>query len=529
MRPLSVEFLASMPTLAMGCSFFVWIPLCVAFGRRPIVIAASLMLTLACLSAGFATAFHPLLVAICFVGFAGGATIGTVSLPSPPPLFSVPNAATQRPPRQTYMGMLTVYGAQILLQIIDLTYIHERPLAIAGFWVIGGFLALVPLGELPSMMDTTIEWRPPFKAASIAAAVITLLILFFVPETYFRRPPVAFDGRVLVQSGAEKVSIYDEWRDVPAAAESNNNNNNNNRSSSSVHSYRDSSGTMSSTRALDPSSRCQRDPRPRRRARESWLVAPLALWRRSIADPRAAVACFVQVFLCLANPLVFWVALLNAVNFGGMMSIGTGFPVLLAQPPYNLSRQAIGHVNTTAAVASLLALPAMYAALEGAARWRARRNRGVRHAEFYLPAFALPVATGAASVLLYGCAAGGGWHPVVYHAAYGLNAFSFTAGAIANTVWVTESLPRWAAPGLAVVGGVSYMASWAITAALPTWVRAWGVVAVNVGIGSLMLVVGLLAIPLAFWGKSVRQFIHGRWGASEVGALRPQWRAGEGG
>lgn len=418
--------------------------------------------------------------------------------------------------------MLTVHGAQILLQIIDLTFIHERPLAIAGFWVIGGFLALIPLGELPSMMNTRSEWRAPFKVASIIAAVISVLVLFFVPETYFRRPPVAFDGRVLVQSGTEKVSIYDEWREVPVAAE--NNNNSSSRSSSSAHSSRDSSGTMSSTRALNPSLR-QRELPPR--PRESWLVSPIAVWRHSIADPRAAVACFIQVFLCLANPLVFWIALLNAVNFGGMMSIGTGFPVVLALPPYNLSPQAVGHVNTTAAVSSLLALPAMYAALEGLTRRLTRRNCGVRHAEFYLPAFALPVSTGAASVLLYGCAVGRGWHPVVYHVAYGLNAFSFTAGAIANTVWVTESLPRWAAPGLAVVGGVSYMASWGITAALPVWVKAWGVMAVNVGIGSLMLVVGLLAIPLAFWGKSVRQFIHGRWGASEAGALRPQWRPGE--
>lgn len=83
-----------MPTLAMGCSFFVWIPLCVAFGRRPVVIAASLMLTIASLSAGFATGFHPLLVAICFIGFAGGATIGTVSSSFP----SVMPTATQKPP-----------------------------------------------------------------------------------------------------------------------------------------------------------------------------------------------------------------------------------------------------------------------------------------------------------------------------------------------------------------------------------------------------------------------------------------------
>lgn len=388
-----------------------------------------------------------------------------------------------------------------LLQVIDLTFIHERPLAIASFWTIGAFMSLVPLGELPDMFDTTKEWRAPYKTTAIVAGLITVLIFLFVPETYFRRPPVAFDGRVLVQSGTEKVAIYDEWCEIPETTTTTTGN--------------------AFTRAIDATFAT---PAVADLPAHTWRVSSLALWRRSIADPRAAVACFVQVFLCLGNPLVFWIALLNAVNFGGMMSIGTGFPVVLAAPPYDLPPAAVSHINVTAACSCLLALPAAWLLLDRATRRLTRRNRGVRHAEFYLPAFALPVASGAASVFVYGFAAGGGWPPALYHVAYGLNAFSFVTGSIANTVWVTESLPRWAAPAVAVVGGVSYIASWSITAAIPTWDAMWGVVAVNVGIGVAILLVGLLAVPLAFWGKSVRQFIHGRWGASEAGALRPQWR-----
>lgn len=356
------------------------------------------------------------------------------------------------------------------------------------------------------MFDTTTQWRGPYKVSAILGGIIVILMFLFVPETYFRRPPVAFDGRVLVQSGNERVAIYDEWCEIPDTT------------------TQASSSSSQSVRAIDATL-------PRPAAEElpvhTWRVSSLALWRRSIADPRAAVACFIQVFLCLCNPLVFWIALLNAVNFGGMMSLGTGFPVVLGSPPYNLHPSAVGHINVTAACAGLAGFPAAWLLLDRAARGLTMRNRGVRHAEFYLPAFVLPVASGAASVFVYGFAAGNGWPPAAYHVAYGLNAFSFVTASITNTVWVTESLPQWAAPGLAVVGGVSYIASWSITAALPTWDQMWGVVAVNVGIGVLMLIVGLLAVPLAFWGKNVRQFIHGRWGASEAGALRPQWRARE--
>jgi hypothetical protein len=37
----------------------------------------------------------------------------------------------------------------------------------------------------------------------------------------------------------------------------------------------------------------------------------------------------------------------------------------------------------------------------------------------------------------------------------------------------------------------------------------------------LQIVSGLVAVPIAFWGKSARQAIHGRWADERGGALRP--------
>lgn len=331
------------------------------------------------------------------------------------------------------------------------------------------------------------------------AAALTLAIFLFVPETYFQRPPVAFDGRVLVQSATEKVQIYNEWNEVP-----------------------DDNRTTVTRQTIEDTV----PPRPAPPSLRTRLcvAAPLTLWTRRVCAPRAAAASLVQIVLCLGNPLVFWVALLNAVNFGGMMSLGTGIPAVLAAPPYSLSATAIGQVNFSAGCSSALAAPLSFGLLSTVSKALTVRNRGVRHAEFYLPAFILPVATGALSVFMYGVAAGHGWSPAYYHLAYALNSFSYTSGSIVNTIWVTESLPQWAAPALGVVGGVSYMASWGITASLPVWEKAWGVEAVNLGIGGLILTVGFLAVPIAFWGKNVRQYIHGRWGVCEAGALRPQAR-----
>lgn len=356
-------------------------------------------------------------------------------------------------------------------------------------------MALLMLALLSLMTDTTQNWRDTFKVTSIPSGVIMIMLFVFLPETYFRRPPVAFDGRILVQSGTEKVKIYEEWHEVP-----------------------ESHNVSTTMRAIESTLPAMEDMP----VRTTWCVNPLAMWRRSICEPKAALACLVQMCLCLANPLMFWVMLLNAVNFSGMMSIGTGFPVVMFSPPYNLDTKAVARVNFTAAAGSLLALPASYYMLNNITKRLTLRNKGIRHAEYYLPAFILPVLAGAASTFIYGFAAANNLHYSLYHVSYGLNAFSYVSGSICNTVWVTESLPQWAAPGIAVAGGVSYIFSWGITAALPAWNVAWGVLGVNVAIGVVITVVGLFAIPLAFWGKSVRQYISGRWGSYECGALRPQ-------
>lgn len=386
------------------------------------------------------------------------------------------------------------------MQLIDLTFIHERPLALASYWAGGSLISLLLLSQLPNMVNIASDWRLVFRVTSVPAAFLSLAIFLFVPETYFQRPPVAFDGRVLVQSGTEKIKIYDEWREIPAEG------------STTV--------TMQTVEDSLP-------PRIDNLPVHTWRVSPLSIFTRRVCDARGALACFIQIFLCLANPLVFWVTLLNAVNFGGMMSIGTGFPAVLSQPPYNLGPGAIGRINITAALSGFAALPASYYMLNNVMKKLTVRNKGLRHAEFYLPAFILPILTSAASVWVYGLAAGRSWDLAYYHLAYGLNAFSFASGSIVNTIWVTESLPQWAAPGLAVVGGVSYIASWGITAALPVWGESWGVEAVNIGIGVMIILVGGLVIPLAFWGRSVRQLINGRWGQYEAGALRPQTRPRE--
>lgn len=352
----------------------------------------------------------------------------------------------------------------------------------AIYWGFGASLTLILLFLLPLMTDVNNNWRPFYQVWTVPTFIAVVLVYLFVPETYFVRPPIAFDGRILVQSGSEKVRVYEDWREVPGGK-----------------------------------------PLPNTPAPSAFMLfwKQRRIFRRNM-DWKAMGACYPQIFLCLCNPLVFWVAVLNAINFGGMMSIGVTFPIILSQPPYSLSARLISLVSLAAAAGALLAWPASSIVLNRVTKRLTLRNKGVRHAEYYLPAFLLPIMSSAASVLLYGFAVERGWPAGWTYLAYVLNTFGSIGAGIANTMWVTEAFPKWAAAALTVVGGVSYIASWGISSVIPLWLKSQGYLKMNIEIGLAMLLVGFVGVPVAFWGKNVRQFLDGRWGTHEGGGLRPQ-------
>lgn len=445
--PLHLESLSVCPTLGLGLGAIVWIPVSLAVGRRPVFLVSASILTLAIVWAGVSRGFWDLLFAVTLQGFAAGSALSAM-----------------------------------LLVSIDITFIHERPQAIAVIWCVGGTVCLALLSLVPLMADTEHQWRPIYWTWALPAMISFTLAYFLVPETYFRRPPVAFDGRIVIQTGSEAVQIYDD----PGEA------------------------------ALEVK------PLPELPPQSAWRFWT---WKFGISCSgvrwKSMFACYPQMLFCLCNPLIFWVMVLTAINFGAMMSIGITFPTVLKQEPYNLPPFAISLVNMAAAGGALLAWPASGLMATHITSRLARRNGGVRHAEYILPGFVLPILTGAISVFLYGAAVKYRLHYLWVYLAYALNAFSYAGMSVATTLWVTEAFPRWAAAALAVVGGVAYMSSFGISIFIKPWVQLQGFFWVNMELGILVLAVGFVGVPVAFWGKSVRQYLHGRWGEYEGGALRP--------
>ncbi|KAK0118586.1 hypothetical protein ONS95_007471 [Cadophora gregata] len=442
---ISPDSAVSMPKLFMGLGALIWIPLSLAVGRRPVFILCTLVLFLSSLLAGFATNFGEVLAAACFIGLAQGLT-----------------------------------SSMALLMVIDLTFIHHRPQAIAMLFCLVGFFTALLLGLIPLFITQKATWRLFYHSWSIPSLLSVILAFFFYPETYFIRPPVAFNGRILMQSATEKVQVYEDWEEIPGG------------------------------KAL-----------PDTPSRFPW-ARNLKIWGLTRGGWKAMRACYAQVLGCLLNPLIFWVAILNALVSASNLSIRQTYSDILLQPRFQLTLEACSYIHFSGAAGCLIALPVSGFLVSCVICRLAKRNLGVRDAEHYLPAFVLPIFTGTLNIIIYGLAVGRHWHHMWIYIAYGLNYFTVVSLATANTLWVTEAFPRWAAPALVVLSSFANLASFGVGFGIMPWIRSQGHANADMEIGILIAVVGCVAIPIAFWGKTMRQQIHKRWGMSEKGALRPQ-------
>jgi hypothetical protein len=369
---------------------------------------------------------------------------------------------------------------QTLLIVIDMTYIDERPKAIAIIWSIAGFFGTGFVSIVPYISDHGKQWRPYYRYWSIPATISVIFVFFLFPETYFKRPTVAFDGLIVLQSATEKLTVFkdieidsDIYRDLP--------------------------------------------PLPN----HTGLLGQFNIWRSPFASWASMARCYPQIAFCIVNPLIFWISVAVAINYGGMMFIGTTYPRVLGEAPYNLHSETLALVNIASAIGGLLAYPVGVLPVQKILDRLAKCNRGIREAEHYLVGLILPVLTGATSTLVYGIATHYNLRLGVYYFAYGLNGFSWVTMAITTTMWVTEAFPRWAAAALAGMSGTTLLISFGLSFATVPWIDMHGYKLVGIELAILQIVSGLVAVPIAFWGKNARQAIHGRWADERGGALRP--------
>lgn len=367
---------------------------------------------------------------------------------------------------------------------MDATFIHERPYALSMYWCFGSAIIKSIFIILPQIEDLNSHWRDVYKVWSIPCTVAIFLLIIFLPETYFFRPPIALDGRMLGQSSSEHVRLYDGWKLFQGP---------------------------------------QRQKDLPQKPRLASLLERLKVSRAPGTYARSAVATYMQMLLCIINPLVFWVAILAGAILSGVIFLNMVQPLILAQPPYNQNAEVTSiNIGICGIVGSLIAFPATGPLIAWFTRCCSLRCGGIRHAESYLPGFAVPVLTSLISLGINFAAIKSVLPSTYFYISSALSIMSYVTGNVAFTLWITEAFPRWAAATFAVQVFIGNMFSFGLGFSFLPLIENNEI---GIPTGLLMGIVaalGIIVVPVAFWGKQVRQLIHGRWSFSERAALRPQ-------
>ncbi|CZT45797.1 uncharacterized protein RSE6_06150 [Rhynchosporium secalis] len=179
--PFRLDVLSSLPSLFWGIGAVIWVPLSMAVGRRPVFIICTLLLTISTLMAALSQDFHTHLTARCLQGSAAA-----------------------------------ISPSSMILMILDIVFVHQRPRTIALYWCMCNATSNVSLAFTPYIVQVGGSWRAFYWLWLGPCFLTILLAVLWSPETYFARPQTAFDEHILSHADAGKGTAHtSSWEEVP--------------------------------------------------------------------------------------------------------------------------------------------------------------------------------------------------------------------------------------------------------------------------------------------------------------------------
>lgn len=357
--------------------------------------------------------------------------------------------------------------------ILDLTFIHQRPQYIAFYWCSCIAMGNIALAFTAKIVSAGASWRAFYWVWLGPCVVAIVMALFCVPETYFERPPMAFDGHIISQDDCGRVDVYEKWDDVPGGKPV----------------------------PYLPEFTSKRDTLKR-----------ILFWNRTATAGLSAIKAFPrQILICSINPLILWAFILNALVSGGTALTSLVYADVLMASPYDYTFNEIALLKFSPVVGAILAYPASGLLTSWLTTVLARRNRGIHEPEHYLPSFILPVITSCVSLALFGAAAEKLWNPRWFYLFIGLNYFSSVAMFVSYALWVTDAFPQWAGAAITIIEVGAGISGFVDSTSAAAWMESQPMGKMFLFLSMLTACFGLLGIPIGCWGKRFREYIALKW------------------
>lgn len=392
-NPARIGDLASYPSLCMGLGNFLFVPLSLAFGRRPLFIFCSALMVPAVIWAAKSTSFNSHLGARCLQGLIAG-----------------------------------VADCLLPLIVLDVTFLHRRGFWMGLYWSATSLVTCLMLVCVPFLVHNNGEnWRLNYWFWLGWAVLALILAIFGLRETLFYRETAVINGQLVI------CDAYGQVRFEHAAE--------------------------------GQAEEVQPQPAQVEYKEESFGKSLLQVGYRSPNSHfKTFLNAYVDLFICLTNPAIFWTLLLNSILFAGLVILSLTYEQALESPPWLFSAEAVGTAQIGSAIGSAAAFLLTGTVVERTAEALARRNGGVREPEHLLPSFAIPVILAFLGLVVYGVV---GAHPftmswVGVHAGFALYYCGFIAISALSSMWIAELTPKRAGPAIVLICGGRNAASFGI-------------------------------------------------------------------
>ncbi|KAK4543369.1 hypothetical protein LTR36_005512 [Oleoguttula mirabilis] len=453
---LSIEFdktqtqttaLLLWPVLTLGIFNFFWVPMANYFGKRPIFVFASLLLSLAYLWGAVAQSFNSLLWSNIIAAFAGSST--------------------------------EALGAAI---VNDLYFLHERG-SMLGIYMnaIAGGNTVGPL--ICGFVVTRLSWRWHKWMAFIFTAVNFVVVVLFCPETRYDRSEFG-ENPIPGPQRTESAGTSDEESGDAGPVE------------------KVGSSDSKELTARHPAVHSAHIPK------KTWRQE-LSLWSGISKDTNLFML-FIRPFPLIVYPAVIFAFLAYAVSLAWVLAINILNAFVLQAPPYNWKADINGLINIPGILGNLIGAWMGGWVVDRYSDWRSKKNAGVFQPETRLHLLFIPALIVPAGCLAFGYGVAESLHWTSLFIGYGMVAFGLTAVPVATLTYVSDSYLPVNADALLLVNGLKNIVAFGFLYGVLPWVSEAGYVNAFGTQAGVYVLVMLLAIPLAVFGQRLRH-ITARW------------------
>jgi MFS family permease len=355
----------------------------------------------------------------------------------------------------------------------DLYFVHERGprMAFTNTCLFGGaFLTPVFVGMIAHDNNLGVQWTFYFMAIFMAPGF--LLLLFFVPETAYRRP---------------KALDLDYLADDSSGTSSPSNEGNRDSEEKALHSM-----TVAES------------PPPR-----ATFVQRLMPFNGRKTDD-SFFKLFLRPFPLYFHPAIFWACLMQGVIIGWTVMVGVILSVIFLGPPLFFNEMEAGNLYTSAFIGSILGLVLSGVYSEFVTNWMIRLNKGKYEPEFRI-LLVLPT-TIFAAVGLYGFGITAAniyrYHWIVPTVFIAFIIISMVMGAIASAQYILDAHRDISVEAFTCLLIFKNIFSFILAYKAYTWVFQGGIREMFIAFGSIEMGICALSIPMYVFGKRNRDFFH---------------------